>query len=81
MGIHVRMSIWDQRVKETAEALGIVNAADVQIIGKGIVQVVSEHLGMEQIFIPKFISFFILFLSQDEKKQTSKLYNNQIPCA
>lgn len=29
MGIHVRMSIWDQRVKETAEALGIVNAADV----------------------------------------------------
>ena len=34
MGIYIRMSIWDQRVREirapgTAEALGIVNAADV----------------------------------------------------
>ena len=34
MGIHIRMSIWDQRVKEirapgTAEALGLVNAVDV----------------------------------------------------
>lgn len=34
MGIYIRMSIWDQRVKEiralgTAEALGIANAADV----------------------------------------------------
>ena len=39
MGIYIRKSIWDQRVTETralgtAEALGIIDAADVQIIGK-----------------------------------------------